>query len=346
MKHIVKYLILCLVIMLFLASCGTNQTSDVPEGYVLASIPQQDGFSLYVPDGWTTYYTGDILQVYVSSVDRSSLSVATVDSALTPKEYFEASRSGFEQKYTDFTIVEQDEAQLSGKDAFHVFFTATYQEIPYGFRQAIIDGGDGLLFVLTCSAENVTTEQLPTSRLAQHQKDFVDIVAYFTVTGKPQERPEPTFACENTPQGMKCAGDETVLGCHFFVPESYTISISDGAVMAVAEDGSNVQLMPLQESDYHNYLKSLLDQYKKIYQNITVICAGDTVEYVGEMPILRLALTLEEDGVLYHVEQHVILAHKGVLTRSYYLLTFVAKAENKDAHTAEWQKIEEALAHS
>ena len=340
MKQLFKLSLVCLLALSMLVGCGQAQSEGTPEGYILASDPALDGFSLYVPQGWTSYTSADICCAYVSSIDPSSVSCTAVTSALSPKAYFEASLPDYQDKFANFSIIEESESDLSGASAYQVAFTGEYLEVSYGYRQAIVDGGDGLLYVLTCQATTTKAEGQTLSRFEQHSQSFIDLIGYFKVEGTPDTRPEPSFDTP-APEGMKCASDKGILGCLVFVPESWEVKVSDGLVTAVAQDGSNVQAMQLfTNGKLSEYFENLVKQYEKMYDSVTVVSMPDmqAPEQFGQNPGFRLSLLVEQDGVSFTVEQ-VMLRDAAGLRQGAYLFTFVAKTENAEAHKAAWQSI-------
>ena len=344
MKSFFKIFLLLLLVASMLTSCGQSQNDGAPEGFILASTPEVDGFTLYVPQGWTPYYTGDICCAYASTLDSSSVSCAAVSSALTPKAYFEASLPDYQNRFGNFTVSEESESKIADRTAYHVAFTGDYKEVSYGYRQAIVDGGDGILFVLTCQAETTKAEGQTLSRYEQHAQSFVDLISHFKVNGAPQKRPEPTYETE-APEGMKCASDKRILGCLVFVPQSWTVTVSDGLVSAVAEDGSNIQAMQLfTQGKLKDYFENLVKDYEKTYDSVTVVSMPNVEqpETIGGNAGFRLQLTVTHEGQTFTVEQVMLRDAKG-LRQGAYLFTFVAKSENAAKHQADWQRILETV---
>ena len=350
MKRFLVLFLLFSLLLPCLAGCSQTADSDAPEGYQLISDATLDGFSLYVPQGWTSYYTGNLCCAYVSSIDASSISCGAVVSALSPKEYFEASRADYEATFTDFSVLEQSDSKINGKEAYTVAFTGAlsqkeqnsgeYKDVAYGYRQAIVDGGEGILFVLTCQANAVKADENTASRFEQHSQSFIDIIGYFKVNGAPQARPEPSFDAE-APEGMKCASDKRILGCLVFVPSSWSIEISDGLVAAKAQDGTNVQAMKLFNNILlKEYFQGLVDSYKQAYEKVVVeqMPSIDAPEHINGYMALRLKLTVTHQGQVYYVEQVMIRDAAG-LNQGAYLFTFTAKTENAQQHMAEWEAI-------
>ena len=83
---IISALILCLIMILPLASCAK---SDIPEGYQLVAC-EGDGFRLYVPTQWVPNNTSGVTGAFYSSVDAASIAVYVADDAgeLTASEYW------------------------------------------------------------------------------------------------------------------------------------------------------------------------------------------------------------------------------------------------------------------
>lgn len=337
--------LLCLCMLLCLSACGDDSQSDLPEGYQLASDPATDGFALYLPDTWTVYRAGNICCGYATSLDRSSVSASPVVSALSPKAYFAASESSYATTFTDFSIEEESEADLCEREAYSVRFTAAFDGVNYCFRQAIVDGGDGLLFVLTCQASTDVDSRLGTSRYAQHETEFADIIAYFSVSGTPAQRPEPIFEGE-APEGMKIASSKKILGCSLAVPESWVITVSDGAVQAAAADGANVGLAKMTPTStvVKECFDDLVAAYRKLYTEVTVLTEPAEAESVGGYPAYRFRLQIRRGEEVYLTEQ-LMLAKNTFVGGGAYLLTYTATADTFESHAEEWAAIVEAFAY-
>lgn len=343
----VLLVLLTLLLLCTLVACGKEEDSDIPDGYMAASDPASDGFVLYLPDTWTIYEDGGMRCGYAASLDRSSVTATSVVSALSPKDYFTASRDGYARTFTDISVEEENEEAADGRAAYSVRFTCRYDGKGYCFYQKIIDGGDGLLFVVTCQASTDVEERLGTSRYAQHETEFADIVAYFAVTGVPAVRPEPSFE-GSAPAGMKIASDKMILGCVLCVPESWRITVSSGAVQAVCDDGSNVGLsaMTPTAATVSECFENLLKGYRSIYgeENVRVLAEPGEAEKVGGYPAYRFRLEITRaDGVF--VTEQLMLLHNSLLGGNAYLLTFTAKADLFDSHTDEFASITEAFSY-
>jgi len=339
--------LLLLALLCPLVACDKGEDSDIPEGYMLASDPDADGFILYLPDTWTAYESGRLRCGYATSLDRSSVTATSVVSALTPKAYYAASAEGYARTFTDIAVEEESEDAIDGRTAYSVRFTCRYDSKGYCFRQTIIDGGDGLLFVVTCQACTDVEERLGTSRYAQHETEFADILANFSVVGAPAVRPEPSF--EGTaPAGMKIASDKTILGCVLCVPESWRITVSSGTVQAACDDGANVGLaaMTPTATTASECFENLVKGYRSIYgeENVRVITEPGEAETVGGYPAYRFRLEITRaDGVF--VTEQLMLLHNVPLGGNAYLLTFTAASGVFESHTDDFAKITEAFSY-
>lgn len=339
--------LLILALLCPLVACDKGEESDIPEGYVSASDPTADGFILYLPDTWTIYESGGLRCGYATSLDRSSVTATSVVSALSPKDYFAASADGYDRTFSDLTVEEESEEASDGRAAYSVRFVCRYDGKGYCFLQKIIDGGDGLLFVVTCQASTDVEERLGTSRYAQHETEFADILSYFSVTGTPAVRPEPSF--EGTaPAGMKIASDKTILGCVLCVPENWRITVSSGAVQAACDDGANVGLsaMTPTATTATECFENLVKGYRSIYgeENVRILTEPGEAETVGGYPAYRFRLEITRaDGVF--VTEQLMLLHNALIGGNAYLLTFTAASGVFESHAADFTGITEAFSY-
>lgn len=340
---------LILTMLLTMVGCGQKSAGDdTPDGYAPASVPSTDGYALYVPLGWTIYRDRERCGAYLSGVADVSVSVSKVESPLAPKAFFEASHSSFMSGTKDMAIEEEQETTISKQPAYVVYYTATVREKAYGVAQAIVKASDTQLYVLTAKADHTQKEGQDTTPYQTYRSTMANIIGYFALSEITSPAVPPTF--EGTaPEGMKPAANSQVLGCHVFVPESWTILASDGYVSAATSDGTNLQVNEIYPSEHTStiseYFSALAEQYKTMFDSVLVVSEASTPEIISDCPGYRYVIEVTHKGIDYRVEQ-MIVVRSSLFDSAAYLLTFTAQESNFDTHQAEWQQILEALSFS
>lgn len=339
-----KKILICLLMLsicLGLLSCGNTEDDGVPDGYQRVSTIEENGFALYVPLGWISYEMGSLVCAYAGARDRSSVSVGFVQSALSPKAYFEASEAEFTARYKNYSLVLTSEKSHGGKQAYTADYTFVYENVTYGTTQRMIDAGDGVLCVITCQAVYDKQEGAESSAYAAHQTTFASMQDYLEL-GAPKAFAEPTFE-GSAPEGMKRACDGKIIGAVLCVPTDWKVQISDGLVLAKAEDGTNVSLAQARPSvqDVDTYLTQMLDQMKLLYgaDNVTTIfkATASDREAVGGATAYRHEYTVRDGDTTYHITQYVVVKNE------IYLLTFTADEALQSSYSETLTKIMQAV---
>ena len=339
-----KKLFLCLLVLslcLGLFGCGKRKDDSIPEGYQRVAEIEENGFALYVPLGWISYEMGPFVCAYAGALDRSSVTAGYTASALSPKAYFEAGEAEFAQRYEAYTLLSVNEKAHNGKEAYTVEFVFTHEGVNYGATQRIIDGGDGVLCVISCQAVYDIKEGKEASDYTTHQTEFASIQDYFEL-GTPTALPEPTFEGE-APRGMKRACDGKVFPAVLCVPADWRVRISDGLVLAQAQDGTNVSFSQGNPNvdRVDDYLAQMTDSLKALYgsDNVSVSfrATEKDAEKVGGATAYRQELVIQNGTQAYHITQYV------VVKRKVYLLTFTTKAAQYDSYKDTFSQITQAV---
>lgn len=165
MKKVLSILLIICLFTAILCSCSKNGEGDVPTGMKLASDPEiSKGYSLFVPEAWTVDMSTGITSAYVSSVDRSSVSVTyEVPQESTIKEYWDNRVSQFSSVFESFEIIEEGVAtKLGNADAASYTYTAEYNGHKYKFMQLFAIRGVYLYtFTYTALNEESVTGKIP-----------------------------------------------------------------------------------------------------------------------------------------------------------------------------------------
>ena len=141
-------LALSLLLAVMMVSCSDSR---VPDGYQLASS-ENEGFYLYVPEGWSSNVSGGTASAFYTATDTSNVSMTSVmmETGLsTVDEYAEsievslASLLPSYEKVTDFT-----DTTLGGKAAKMFDYTCVLGDVTYKYRQ-VFCAYSGYIYVFT-----------------------------------------------------------------------------------------------------------------------------------------------------------------------------------------------------
>ncbi|MBQ7172096.1 MAG: hypothetical protein IJR89_07460 [Clostridia bacterium] len=136
-----------------LAACAKTENS-VPTGMKLASS-EIVAYRLYVPENWTVDMSTGVTSAYVSSSDRSNLSVVFFDTTEAegedPAAYFARYQKEYKETLGDMTEPEESDAKLDGVDAKQYVWSAKVAGAEYRFLQ-IYCVKDGRIYLLTFTA--------------------------------------------------------------------------------------------------------------------------------------------------------------------------------------------------
>ena len=105
-------LLLCALSLFYLSACGSDVS--VPTGMMLASGKIAD-YYLFVPGNWTVNSATGITSAYVSTSDRTNVSVtsyALPDKDTTARDYFEKHREEISSVFTEMSEPEVSDTTL------------------------------------------------------------------------------------------------------------------------------------------------------------------------------------------------------------------------------------------
>ena len=302
MKRISILLVCLLMLPLVLTACGNG---DAPEGHILASNPEKDGFSLYIPKEWNYNTTSGILSAYPSSISTANLTVAYLTSdEPTVADYWAGQEGPLKEDFADFAVAEgyPTEKVVADRIAYVYEYTGTYIAVEYRIRQYLVLLGnapkDGM-YVITYTASNEKSVATGNVDFESSLEQVETLIGHFKVNGTPTgEKPDLGVMDENTPEGMKRANQFAYLGMNVYVPKEWHVYLSDGYIAATTADGkgnvgiSNIDLTgsaagsnnlsgrfehygiePINPQgttliDYWNLLKA---EYNDYFENFTVL---------------------------------------------------------------------------
>lgn len=357
---ICAFMVLCHL----LASCSVQKAyPGAPDGM----RPINDGSIgavLFVPSYWSVDTSAVIPMGYVSTNDRSNVTLAYVSAdelgGRSPQEYWSNYAEQFRAVMTDFTIVKESESAkdystrlIANRDAYEFEFTGTVTGLEYHYRQALLRADDGGLYLITYSA----TEEKYSTHL---DILFDDIYGNFTFTSDilsvEDNNTLPPDGDEgvSVPDGMQLISNGAV-DYLMFVPESWSVQANTGISSArVSEtDASTVsaiafssqyswreEFRDLSETDIR---KKLIDEFWSSREtDISDTFGGIT--YTSESKFTdtsvdgyyarTYAYSLRRDSDVYSYRETVLIRDNYV-----YIITYCSRLETADLHISEYERI-------
>ncbi|MBQ9745501.1 MAG: hypothetical protein IJW21_01595 [Clostridia bacterium] len=153
------------------------------------------------------------------------------------------------------------------------------------------------------------------------------------------------------PEGMKLVENDKNT-YKLFVPEEWTVNISDGISSAYANDKSNISLMIMNASSEYQSLESFCQKYYKdmenTFQNVSAREEYTENQSFGALPALKYVYTIGPDAPAEGEEapentaaqykfMQVFALEQG--TSQVYIFTYTALADKYSEHLDEVNKI-------
>ena len=279
MKRILFVFCLLTLALFLLSACAK---SEVPEGMTPASDPDLDGFTLYVPKGYTIDRSTGVVTAYVSTLDPTSVSAVIVSpTEETLADYFNANRAELDALADPDTALEfetENEEFKVGKNELpgRVWvYSFTRGGVGYKVMQILVLRGespaDGVA-ILTYTGKTDSTVT-GTVGYADHLKDFELSVANFSfreATGTPETVEKNT---DGAPAGMQLASDAKIAHYRLYLPLSWNADLKTGISSGYAEDGAGVSVISLYPEGFttvQEYFASQKAQYELRYDDVTL----------------------------------------------------------------------------
>ena len=337
-----KLLSLFLLITLVLSLCACGEDDGAPDGMKLVSDPDLLGFSLYVPEEWTTSSYGEVAASYVSGLDTSSVSLVRVH----PEEG-ESLNDYMHRTLGEIKFTEDGKATLLGNavSALSYVYERSYGDYAYRIWQIIATAEDGATYLFTYGASTGNKSEGVSyyDENLERVKEIVKSVVFHKARDYRYE--ETVYATDD--EGYKLISDEAIAGFSLYVPETYRATMQAGIVIAKCDDGTSVTLSEATSTGvevkayYENRLQLIEEQYGTVTKlaeltECTLANAGRAVYGV---------YSYEKDGVSYTTSQ-VIAVAGGFLVQKGYVLTFTTPSECYEEKLPEFQKMMEKLTFS
>ncbi len=156
---------------------GVGENDEVvdkktPDGMKIASDNGIE-YRLYVPKTWICKSDSGKSEAYYPESGRSNVTVTSFSPSgvITLDEYLSACKKEYEEGISGYTLVEETDATMAGREAKSIVFTSTYGGVEYKQRQVIILYGQMFYtFTYTAMADNYDI----------HSDDVEQMISAFT----------------------------------------------------------------------------------------------------------------------------------------------------------------------
>ena len=341
-------ILLCLCMMLGMASCGKGANGDTPDGMQIASCAGAD-YYLYVPTTWNvnTYY--GISGAYFNLNKSSNVSVVKyeIDDALKGQMEGVADADRLDWYYTSYckpaaeaiawkgTIEEVTLASsaltIGGANArqYRAKMTVSGSSV---IRHCVIAEKNNAFYVLTFTLDESLFE-----RLWENASAMINAFK-FTDTPYAPKLAKPLTDDPNAPKGMKRASNDEVAYV-FYVPTDWSINQNERIFSAYVEgDRTNVSVIPYMPDAESLSIDQFIAMTKDQMINTGLLDAAAEVGIkeckLGDRVAKKMRYTLTIGGETYEYVQ-VVAAYKSMI----YSVTYTADPAHFDAHMQEFDSI-------
>ena len=338
------------LLILALASCAK---SSVPPGMKLASKPEVDGMTLYLPEEYTVTRdrTTGVISAQISKLDPTSIVAYVahpseesieryVEAGLVPERIGEefAFEAGYPKKQ-----------KVAGRQASVYAFTYKRNGTGYRTKQVYVPMGDvpadGVIVLSYTGKTDPTVTG--TVLYTKHLDGFDKVLETLEIKAA-----KPLGTTPHVPGGsMQLASNPDKVDYYFYVPSAWVLDpIGEGMPSAHLPSGhatvSVLRYYPENVSSVADHVAEIVKDYEEFYDTLTppdktekdgVTQYAYTSLTVAGFPAFRYEFSGTLDGVAYRFSQVFILRNKG-FTQGLYTVTLTAsgetEAEAEQRHTA------------
>ncbi len=269
------------VFALFTACTVQPKYEGAPEG--MRPINEGDeGAILYVPMAWSVETSTGVPTGYVSSSDRTTVTLTTVSSeasgGLDAKEYFESYVENFKAAVSDFKFVKEKEEDadytnrlIANVGAYVYTYSGKVAGLDYKFRQAILKNPDnGTIYIITYSS-NSSLFDSHVDELNKIYDNFRFVSESIPMRDK-TDIEEPSTEGVEIPEGMKLISS-LYTDYYFFVESDWVTTVTTGMTSAHAKSSVSTNIsctvFTTRTIDFDEYWTSYETDIKNTFGNIS-----------------------------------------------------------------------------
>ena len=333
MKKRITALLLCLITLFSLVSCGDDlpEGAELPEGMQYAG-GETEGFFMYVPEEWTLSSLDGIVGAFVSTLDHSSVSLAKVEkpAEVSIDDYFKKTMQ--DMPYEGFTLVNDGVSRTMGNIETAVAYEYTYSYKPYekdavSYRTMQLLGEfGGRLYCFTYTAEDSLKSEDKT--YYQTHLDDVNTVIDSLKFIEPMSASADKGSYPADADGYLQITKKRFSGFDFYMHPDWECTMSGGIVEACGKDGASINISEARDTgvvitDYFAKRKSDLERYTD--GPVTPVTEGAQITFGNADRASAYEYTYTYRGTEYHTYQVMIVHEKiPLILQKGYVFTFTA----------------------
>lgn len=326
MKRFAAVTVAILMLLFSLVSCSSNK--DVPDGMVLASLPNEP-FKLFVPDDMTLNTSSGISSAFSYAPEKCIISAryyTPEDPEMTLDGYMDYCADRYSKSLEAFVLVSRDPSVLSGADAVTMVYAAKIASIDYTCTQISAKHNGDMVSL---------NFYFPTSIKDNFKDSKERITEEFILCDKP-EAENDEYVDKKTPEGMKIASNDK-LEYRLYVPKTWVCnSQSEKSEAYYPESGrSNINVTsfsPESAITLDEYITSCEADYSKVLKEYESL--NKTAMTIDDKEAAVLNFKTTYDGVTILTRQY-FANYSGL----FYTITYTATEENFELHVKDVEKI-------
>lgn len=346
MKKRILALLLCLLSLFSLASCGEDlpEGAELPEGMQYAG-GEPYGFYLYVPEEWTLSSMDSKVGAFVSNLDISSVSLTSVPLPIDMDvdSYFKSSIA--DVPFDDFKLEKDGISRMLGKKSAKGY-EFTYSYLPYQAKEGetnryrvmqLLCEHENRLYIFTYTAlDEKKMIGSDTTYFQTHIEDVGEIIDHVQFV-KPQAIPEVQASYEKDADGYLHVATKRSSGFHFYMDPDWKCTMNGGIVEVVSPDGNaSINITESRDNgvsptDYFAKRKSDLERYTE--GEIAVISKDQNCTFGDADTAWSYEYTYSYRGEDYHTYQVLVIDQ--IIPAFYYkgyVFTFTATEDSYATH--------------
>ena len=335
MKKRITALLLCLITLFSLVSCGDDlpDGASLPEGMQYAGGETQ-GFFLYVPEEWTLSSLDGVIGAYVSSLDHSSVSLARVEkpAEVSIADYFMQSMA--DMPFEDYKLVNEagNERAFGNIATGAVAYEYTYSYKPYekdavAYRTLQVLGEfGGRLYCFTYTASDAQKSEDKTY-YQSHLEDVYAVIDAITFI-EPLTAEAAIQSYEKDGDGYLRVATKRSSGFDFYMHPDWKCTMASGFVEVISPSGASVNISEARDTGVvvSEYFKKRISDLERYTDGaVTTVTDGEQITFGNADSTIAYEYTYTYRGTEYHTYQVMVVHEKiPLILQKGYVFTFTA----------------------